>query len=180
MSVVIEKEVLEDKKKVVAEIQQKVAESNLVILSEYRGLTVSALTQLRKGLRESGADAKVYKNTLTRLALDELKIGYPKNLLTGPNLFVSSSGDVAQVSKVLVQFNKDNERLEIKGGILDNQLLDLKGIKELSQLPSRDVLIGKVVGLIKSPLSGLVRSLSSPQSGLVAVLKQIETKKLEE
>lgn len=177
---VIEREVSEEKKKVVKEIQQKVEESSLVVLSEYRGLSVSALTELRRNLREAGADAKVYKNTLTRIAFGDLKIAYPESLLTGPNLLVNTNGDVAAVSKVLVQFRKDNEQLSIKGGVLDNQLLSLKGVEELSKLPSRDVLIAQVIGQIKAPLSGLVRSLSSPQSGLVAVLKQIENKKSEE
>ena len=170
---------IEEKKKIVEEIKAEVEKSTLVIASDYRGISANGANELRSKLRESGASATVQKNTLVRLALKDLGISYPEEMLVGPTLLIQSGEDVASVSKALVGFIKENEKTQIKGGLLEKSYIDEAGVKALAELPSREELVAKTVYMIKSPLSGLVSSVSSPLRGLVAVLKQIEIKNQE-
>jgi len=171
--------VVEEKKKIVAEIKSHIENSGLVVASDYRGVSANGANDFRAKLRESGASAKVYKNTLMRLAFDDLGISYPENLLIGPTLLIHTEDDVVSVSKAIVDYIKADEKVSVKGGLLQQSFIDENGVKELASLPSRDELIAKSVSMIKAPLTGLVSSVSSPLRGLVAVLKQIETKKQE-
>jgi large subunit ribosomal protein L10 len=171
---------IDEKKVIVEEIRSSIDNSTLVVASDYRGISANGANDFRARLRKSGATAKVYKNTLVRIALKELEVAYPENMLTGPTLLIHTENDVVSVSKTIVDFIKDNDITLVKGGLLQKSYIDEKGIQELAKLPSRDELIAKTVYMIKSPLSRLVSSVSSPLSGLVAVLNQIETKKQED
>lgn len=166
-----------EKSKVLDSIKGKLS-SSIILLADFRGLTVSELTTLRREIKREGGSASVYKNTLTRKALDELNISCPEALLKGPSLFLNAE-DPVKLSKLLVKYTKDLDRLKIKGGFLDKSSLDESQIIQLASLPSREELIAKAVGTIKAPLSRLVASLSSPIRGLVYTLSAIKEKKQE-
>ena len=169
--------VSEVKRQAVEDITQKVKDASMIILSDFRGLNVAKLTEFRRELRKQGAQAKVYKNTLTRIAFKNLNLSYPENLLQGPTILVSAVEDVSKLTKAVVEFGKKNEALVIKGGVLDAASLDSNAIKELAKLPSREELIGKTVSLIKAPLTALVQNLSSPLRGFGNVLTAIKNQK---
>lgn len=174
-----EKVISQEKKDTVTEIVGKLNAASIVFVSDFRGLTVSQITNLRSALRKDEAEAKVYKNKLAKRAFDESGIEYDENLLKGPSLFITTTSDVAKVSKILVTYGKDQEAFKIKGGFLDKKIIDEQAIKELADLPSRDELIARVVGQIKAPITGFVTQLSSPIRGIVGVLNSIEKKKQE-
>ncbi len=168
------------KEQLVQQIKQEVDQSTVVIFADFRGLTVGELTSLRRNVKKEGGQISVYKNTLTKRALDELNIDCPGSFLFGPSAVVHTTGDAVKMSKTLVDFAKEAEKLTIKGGLLGKGVLDEANIKALAQLPGREELIAQVVGTIKAPLTKLVATLSSPTRGLVYVLSAIKEKKQEE
>ena len=151
-----------DKAAVVAEVREKLEASDGALLTEYRGMDVPALAALRKELRAAGGDYKIYKNTLVRIAAREQDLDLD-DLLTGPTAvaFVNakedgSAGDAAAVAKALKEFAKSNENLVLKGGVLDGAVLSADDIKALAELPSRDVLLSQIAGLLQAPLADFV------------------------
>jgi large subunit ribosomal protein L10 len=172
-----EVKVRKEKVAAVEAITGLVKSSRLVVLSDYSGLGANEMNELRAQLRQAGAKSKIYKNTFMRRALDGLGISFPAELLQRPTIFVSAEEDVVATSKVLAQFAKKNEALTIKGGVMQSAAIDKGTINELAELPSRDELIAKVVGLIKAPLTALVGNLSGPIRGFTGVLSSIKTKK---
>ncbi|RAP32093.1 50S ribosomal protein L10 [Candidatus Marinamargulisbacteria bacterium SCGC AG-414-C22] len=164
------------KEKVVEEIKSDIKDSRAVIVSDFKGLKVSDLTDLRTKLRETEATATVIKNSFVRRAMDKLDREYPDVLLTGNNLIIRTEADSVKMSKVVVDMSKEMS-LQIKGGFLDDRYIDEKTINQLAKLPSREELIAKAVSLIKAPITGLVIRLASPVNGLVNVLNNIKEKK---
>jgi large subunit ribosomal protein L10 len=167
------------KNDIVSEIKENIEASVLVVAANCRGLTSNKTNAFRVKLRDSGAIAKVYKNTLMRLAFKELSISYPDDLLIGPTLLIHTREDVVSLSKAIVGYLKESDAVSIKGGLLQKSYVDEAGIRNLATLPSKEELIAKTVSMIKSPITGFVLGVSSPLRGLVAVLKQIEIKKQE-
>ncbi len=167
-----------EKEKVVGSIKQKINESQVIIFADFRGLSVSDLTSLRRSVRKEGGSAAVYKNTLTRRALEELNITCPGHFLEGPSLVLNAQ-DPVNMAKILVKFGKEVNQFSIKGGLLEGVVLTEKSVMTLATLPSRDQLIAQVVGTVKAPLTRLVTSLSSPVRGLVNSLNAIKEKKQE-
>lgn len=168
---------IELKEKKVEYLVENISNSRGLIIADYSGLSVTELSELRGNLREVGSFATVFKNGVTRRALGKLNRNYPEELLKGPNIIVYSETDAVGMSKKVVDFSKNNEKLTIKGGFLSEDYIDIKMIDQLAKLPSREELIAKAIGLIKSPITGLVMSLSSPVNGLVNVLNNIKSKK---
>ena len=169
--------VLELKKKEVEEIAQDIESSEIILFANYRGLTVNQFSELKKELRKEQAIIKVSKNTLIRRALSSLNIDYPKEYVVGPSALVSTKGDLVNTVKVIVKYSKDSEVLVVKGGILEKSIIDEPKIQQIAKMPSKQELIGKVVGGIKSPITNLVMCLSSPTRGLINVLNAIVNKK---
>lgn len=153
--------VLEQNKKVVADLVEVLKSAQAGVLVDYRGITVEQDTQLRNKLREAGVEYKVVKNTLTRFAANE--VGYQEldSSLHGPTALAISSTDPVAPAKVLSDFAKDVEAIEIKAGFLDGKVISLDEIKTLANTPSRDVLIAKIMGSLNSPISKLVRTLQA-------------------
>ena len=153
--------VLEQNKKVVADLVEVLKSAQAGVLVDYRGITVEQDTQLRNKLREAGVEYKVVKNTLTRFAANE--VGYQEldSSLHGPTALAISSTDPVAPAKVLSDFAKDVEAIEIKAGFLDGKVISLDGIKTLANTPSREVLIAKIMGSLNSPISKLVRTLQA-------------------
>ena len=169
--------VLELKKKEVEEIVEDINSSEIILFTDYRGLTVNQFSNLKKELRKEQARIKVSKNTLIRRALSSLSIEYPKEYVVGPSALVSTKGDLVNTVKVITKFSKESEVLVIKGGILEKSIIDEPKIQQIAKMPSKQELIGKVVGGIKSPITNLVICLSSPTRGLMNVLNAIANKK---
>lgn len=143
---------LENKKKIVAEIAEKLKASKATILVDYRGLDVAAVTELRKQLREAGVEFKVYKNTLVRRATAETNLTEIDEHLVGPTAIAFSNEDVVAPAKVLNNFAKENEALEIKSGIIEGNVVSIDEIKELAELPSREGLLAMLLSVLQAPV----------------------------
>jgi len=167
---------LEQKKKAVAELKDKFDKSKTVILTDYRGLDVAEMTELRRQLRETGVDYKVVKNTLARIAARDLGMEFLDEYLVGPTAIAFSEDPVAP-AKVLCKFADDHQDLELKAGIMDGKLIDIDSIKQLADLPSREVLLAQVLAGMKAPITGLVNVLNGPLRSLVYVLQAVKDKK---
>ncbi|MFH1096222.1 MAG: 50S ribosomal protein L10 [Candidatus Desantisbacteria bacterium] len=159
-------------------LRKKIQDSKVIILTDYRGITVFEITALRKKLRECGAEYLIYKNNQILRATTENDSSPIKDFLTGPTAMVIGYKDLVAPINILLAFMKEAKKLEIKAGMLeDGTVLTSSDVKEIIKLPSKDVLLAQVVGVIQSPLSGLVRVLAAPMRDLVCVLKAIEEKK---
>ena len=145
----------------VAEIREKLEKSQSVILASYQGLTVEEDTQLRKSLREAGVEYKVYKNTLVILAAKELGIEGLDEYLQGPVSIAIGYEDVTAPARILNDFAKTHKKLELKAGLVQGEIYDADKVKQLANIPSKDVLIAKLLGSIKSPLSNFAYLLNA-------------------
>ena len=165
----------DQKAAVIEEVAAQIKESEAVFAVDYRGISVPQAAELRTRLNEAGARFRVVKNTLTERAADEAGADTLKPILEGPTAFtfVAADGDVALAAKALAQFNRDHGMLGFKGGVMSGEPLTVEQLTELSRLPALDVLHGQLVGVIASPITGLVRGLNALISGLAIQLKQI-------
>jgi large subunit ribosomal protein L10 len=146
---------IESKQQVVTEIAEKLRDSKSTIVVDYRGLTVSEATELRKNLREAGVEFKVYKNSLTRRAAESVEMAELNEFLTGPNAIAFSNEDVIAPAKVLNDFAKDHEALEIKAGVIEGKLVSLDEVKAIATLPSREGLLSMLLSVLQAPMRGL-------------------------
>lgn len=147
--------VIETKQQVVTEIADKLRASKSTIVVDYRGLTVSEATELRKQLREAGVEFKVYKNSLTRRAAESAEMAELNEFLTGPNAIAFSNEDVVAPAKVLNDFAKDHEALEIKAGVIEGKLVTLDEVKAIATLPSREGLLSMLLSVLQAPIRNL-------------------------
>lgn len=157
-----------DKVAVVDEVQSKLDAADGALLTEYRGLNVPELAALRAALRDAGGEYKIYKNTLVRIAAANAGVDIADDMLTGPTAiaFVNGGadgapGDAAAVAKALKEFAKGNDKLVLKGGVLDGAVLSADEIKALAELPSREVLLSQIAGLLQAPLAEFVNLLDA-------------------
>ncbi len=153
-----------EKVAVVDEVRTRLAEADATLLTEYRGLDVGDLAELRRSLREAGGDLKIYKNTLARLAAADLGLDGLDPLLVGPTAFAFVDGDAAAVAKTLRDFSKANPALVLKGGVLGDRTISVADTEALANLPARDVLLARLAGGLAAPLQQL--------AGLLAALPQ--------
>jgi large subunit ribosomal protein L10 len=152
----------EEKLAVVDEVRRKLSSSSAAILTEYRGLKVSELEGLRRSLRQAGGEYKVYKNTLVRFATRDLGIDGIEPLLEGPTAIAFAETDVPAVAKALRDFSRTNPLLVVKGGVMGTSVLTARDATALAEIPSRDVLLGQLAGLMAAPmrqLAGLLQAL---------------------
>ena len=156
---------VELKQPVVKEIAELLDGAQSAVVVDYRGLTVEQDTQLRKSLREAGVTYKVYKNTMIRLATKGTEFEALDNALEGPTAIAVSKEDATAPARILFNFSKTAPQLELKAGIVEGTTYDAQGIKVIAEIPSRDELLGRLFGSMKSPISNLAR-----------VLNQIATK----
>ncbi|MEJ9210777.1 50S ribosomal protein L10 [Bacillus smithii] len=143
---------IEKKKQIVEEITEKFKNSVSTIVVDYRGLNVAEITELRKKLREAGVEFKVYKNTLTRRAAEAAELAEINDVLTGPNAIAFSNDDVVAPAKILNNFAKENEALEIKVGVIEGKVVSLEEIKALAELPSREGLLSMLLSVLQAPI----------------------------
>jgi large subunit ribosomal protein L10 len=168
---------IEAKQAVVEEIKNKFAESKTAVLVDYRGLNVAEVSDLRSKAREAGIDYKVYKNTMMRFAVKEL--GYDELLehLVGPTAVAFCNESEVAASKVMYEFGKDNEALEIKAGLVDGTVMDVAGIKAVAGLPSKEILVAKALGGLNAPIAGFANVLNANIKGLAVALGAIMEQK---
>ncbi len=156
------------KKELVSTLHETFGDASLVVVTQYKGLTVAQMTDLRRRMRDAGASFKVTKNRLTRLALDGTDYAAISDLFTGPTAIAYSQDPVA-AAKVAVEFNKGNDKLVILGGSLGTQVLDIEGVKALASLPSLDELRARLVGMINTPATRIAGVVQAPAGQLARV-----------
>lgn len=171
---------LEAKKQVVEEIKVRLQKTQGAVLTDYRGLNVAEVTELRSKLRESGVEFKVLKNTLTRIAAHEIGLEGLDPYLQGPTAIAFGSTDPIAPAKILSEFAKTHKALEIKAGILENKVIDNEEVKVLAELPSREVLLAKLLGAMQSPMYGFAGSLQGLLRKFVYALNAVHEKKAAE
>ena len=161
----------EDKREVVADLQQRLSRSKVAILTRFSGLNVERMTQLRRELRKAGVEYRIIKNTLFRLAIQ----GQPQEILTphleGPLGVAWSEKDPVGPAKILAKYSKDFSELQILVAASDGRLWDAKAIQGWVNLPSLEGLRAKILGMIQAPATGLVRLCNTPGTQMAQVLK---------
>ena len=145
------------KQPVVEEISASIKDAQSVVLVDYRGLTVEQDTQLRKNLREAGVTYKVYKNTMMNFAFKGTEFEGLSEYLEGPSAVAISKEDATAPARVIAEFAKTADKLEIKAGVVEGTVYDAKGIASIATIPSRDVLISRLLGSMQSPITNFAR-----------------------
>ena len=165
------------KEKMLEEVTAELKKAELVIISDYRGLNVKAINDLRGKLRNEQCLYKITKNTMNRLACRQAGVESLEPLFEGPTAIAYSSADPVAAAKVFNEFAKENEALVVKGGLLSGQVLDALGIKALGDIPPREVLLAQVVGGFQAPIAGLVGALSGTLRSLVYTVDAVRRQK---
>jgi len=168
---------LVQKKELVSGLNRKFEEKKILILVDYKGLNVPKMTELRAKLREAGVEFLVAKNTLLSRAAEGTDVELVRDVLSGPNAIAMSYEDPVNAAKVLIEFAKENDKLEIKAGVLSGKALSFNDIKALSNLPSREVLLATVLATINAVPTSLVRALSNVPERLLYALQAIKDQK---
>jgi len=168
---------IEDKKKVVDEVREKLLKAKVVIVTDYKGLNVSRLNELRAKLREVGVEYRVVKNTLLTRAAEETDAALIQDGFKGPSAVAFSYDDPVAPAKVLTQFAKEHNKPEIKMGVLNGKMIDASEIRALSALPSREVLLAKLLSVMVAVPTSFVRVLNNIPVGLLNVMQALKEKK---
>jgi large subunit ribosomal protein L10 len=161
----------------IAEIATNIDESQAIFAVDYRGITVTQVAELRAKLREADASFRVVKNSLTERAADQTGTAELKPYLQGPTALTFVRGDAALAAKAIADYARATQLLPFKGGLMDGETVDAEQIRAISRLPSREALYGQLVGMVASPISGLVRTLGALVGGLAVALGQVQEKK---
>jgi len=170
------------KQAIVADLKEKLSTAKGAVLTSYSGLTVAQDTQLRRKLREAGVSYNVVKNTMTRIAAKEVCLDGLTQYLEGTTALAVSFDDAVAPAKVISEFIKVNkldqeQKLEVKAGLVEGQIIDAAGVKALASLPSREVLIAQVLAGMQSPIAGLVNVLQGTIRNVVYVLDAVRQQK---
>jgi large subunit ribosomal protein L10 len=168
---------LKEKQSVVEDLHDRFSRAKIVIATDYKGLDVASISDLRKKLREAAVEYKVVKNTLLTRASRQTDAALISDHFKGPSAVALSYDDPVAPAKVLTQFIKDYKKLEIKAGVMGGKALDLDDIKALSALPSREVLLGRVLATMLAVPTGLVSALSDVPRRVLNVLQAVKEQK---
>ena len=168
---------IEAKQAIVQEIADKMKNAQGTVVVDYRGLNVEEVTELRKKARENNIDYKVYKNSMMRFAAKEAGVEGLLDVLVGPTAIAFCEDDPVAPAKLINDFAGEHKALEIKAGVVEGKVLDVAGVKELAELPPREVLVAKVLGGLNAPISGFANVLNANLKGLVVALNAIAEKK---
>lgn len=160
-----------------AKIKEEIEQASSMWIVDYRGLSVKDVQQLRRDIREAGAHMVVYKNNLVHIALSDAELPTLDDLLKGPNAFVFSSDDPAASAKAVKEFAKNNDALEIKGGIMDGTAYDAAQVEAIASLPTRDELYASIASAIAGVARGLATTISGVPRGLAQSIKQVAEQK---
>jgi large subunit ribosomal protein L10 len=168
-----------EKAETVAFVHEKFKAARMAIVTEYRGLSVTQMTRLRRTVRDASGEYQVIKNTLVRRALKDTAYGSLERLLDGPNGWVFAYDDPVMLSKALVKFVDENEKLTIKGGVFEGEFMDPAKVKMLAQMPSKPELQARLLAFIQAPATQLVRLLQEPGGRVVRLLEALRKAKAE-
>ena len=163
----------EEKAANVAALHERFKQATVTLLATSQGLSVAKVQQLRRAVKQAGGEYKVAKNTFARRALKETAYGDLEALLEGPTGLVFGYADPVAVAKVLVKFAEENEKLSIKAGMLGERMLQPEAVSALAKLPSREVLLAQLLGLLQAPAAQLLRTLQEPGARLVRLAGRI-------
>lgn len=166
-----------EKEAIVESIKEKLEKASATVLTDYRGLNVQEITELRKRLTEARVEYRVLKNTLTRLAAEKANIEGLDPYLEGPLAIAFGYEDPVAPAKVLSAFTKEYKKLEVKAGILDGRIIDASGVKALADLPSREELLSMVLRAVQGPLYGLANVLQGNLRNLVYAVDAVRRQK---
>ena len=166
-----------EKADTVAAVHERFRSAKMAIVTEYRGLIVAQITRLRRAVRQASGEYQVIKNTLVRRALKDTSYTDLECLLEGPNGWVFAYDDPVALSKTLVKFADENEKIKIKGGVFEGEFLDPAKVKVLSQMPGRPELQAKLLALMQAPVVGLVRLMQEPATQFVRLLEAMRKQK---
>lgn len=167
---------LEQKKAIVAEVSDVAANALSAVAADYRGLTVSEVTELRSKAREKGVVLRVVRNTLARRALDNTEFACMRDALVGPLLLAFSKSEPGAAAKLIKDFMKEHEKLEVKALAIGGQLLAAKDLDVVAKLPTRDEAIAMLMSVMKAPVEKFVRTLAEPHAKLVRTIAAIRDK----
>ena len=168
---------LEEKQKITEDLHERFSKSAIVVVTDYKGLDVSSMNDLRRKLREEDIEFQVAKNTLLMRAAKDTEVALIQDYFKGPSAVALSYKDPVAPAKILTQFAKDNQKLEIKGGVLKDKVLDADAIKALAKLPSREVLLGQFLSVLNEVPSSFVRTIAAIPRSLLNVLTAIRDQK---
>ena len=171
---------LEINKGKVNAIAQEMKASQGIVLVDYRGLNVSQDTELRNALRAAGVKYSVVKNTMLRFAVKELGFDGLEGSLFGPTAMATSAEDPVAPARVMSEFARKFEHLEIKAGVVNENVIDVPGVNALAELPPKDVLVAKMLGMMSVPMTGLVNVLNANIRGLAVALSAVAEKRAEQ
>ena len=168
-----------EKAETVAVVHEKFKTAKMAIVTEYRGLSVAQMTRLRREIRNASGEYQVIKNTLVRRALQDTAYDELNRLLSGPNGWVFAYDDPVMLSKALVKFADDNDKLAIKGGIFEGQFMEPAKVKVLAQMPSKPELQAKLLALMQAPATQMARLVQDPGARIVRLLETLRKAKSE-
>lgn len=168
-----------EKAETVDAVHARLQTAKMAIVTEYRGLTVAQMTRLRREIRKASGEYQVIKNTLVRRALDGTAFGDLEKLLAGPNGWVFAYDDPVVLSKALIKFADDNDKLTIKGGVFEGRFMDSAEVKVLSQMPSKPELQAKLLAMMNAPATQLLRLIQEPGARMVRVIESLRKTKTE-
>ena len=168
---------IEEKQQIAEDLRDRLSKSAIIVLTDYKGLDVAAMNDLRRRLRAEGIEYQVVKNTLLIRAAEDNDIALIKDYFKGPSAIALSYDDPIAPAKVLSEFAKENTKLEIKAGVMNGQVLDAKAIKALAKLPSREVLLGQFLSALNAIPTSFVRTIAEIPRGFVSVLAAIRDQK---
>jgi large subunit ribosomal protein L10 len=168
---------LEGKQKITEDLHERFARSAIIVVTDYKGLDVASINDLRRKLREANIEYQVVKNTLLVRAAEDTEVALIKDHFKGPSAVAISYDDPVAPAKVLTQFAKDNKKLEIKVGVLNGKVLDVEAIKALATLPSREVMLAQFLSVLNAVPTSFVRVLAEIPRSLLNVLSAIKDQK---
>ncbi len=167
----------EEKATSIAELREKLGAARGAVLTDFRGLSVAELTELRTLLRQSAVEYKVVKNTLAKRAIQDTTLAGLAGYLEGPTAIAISATDPVAASRAVTTWGKGREKFSVKGGVVEGRIVGPREIADLADLPPREVLLARMAGAFQAPLAGLVQVLSASLRGLVSVLDQVRQRK---
>jgi large subunit ribosomal protein L10 len=163
----------------VDEMKERLGRTKALVITDYRGLTVSEMTDLRARLRKEGVEYKIVKNRLAKIALKESGMNTMDDYLKGMTALAFGVHDAVGPAKVLTGFAKDNTKLKVLAGLMENEVLDVPALQELASTPPREVLLGRLLGSLQSPVQNVVYCLNQAVSGVVLAVDALARKKEE-
>lgn len=165
------------KQLVVTEIKEKFSDARATVLVDYRGLTVEEVTELRKQFRAAKVEYRVLKNSLIERAVNEMNLGELTPFLSGPTAVAFGYEDPIAPAKILTDFMKKTKKMQVKAGVVEGKVISMEGVRALAELPSKEVLVAKLLGSMNAPITGLVGVLSATLRSLVYTINAIKEQK---